>query len=60
VVPSWLGDIGLLVGAALMACSLEFVGRFEPEGWNVAERLTPLAYVAWSLWLVATGIALLI
>ncbi|HEX4691108.1 MAG TPA: DUF4386 domain-containing protein [Solirubrobacteraceae bacterium] len=60
VVPSWLGDVGLLVGVALMTCSLEFVGRFEPEGWKVAERLTPLAYVAWSLWLVATGVALLV
>jgi hypothetical protein len=57
--PSWLGIPGIVVGATLMICSLEFVGRFEPEGWKLAEKLTPLAYVAWSLWLVATGIALI-
>jgi hypothetical protein len=43
-----------------MACSLEFVGRFERTGWKVAETLTPIAYVAWSLWLAATGVALLV
>jgi hypothetical protein len=58
-VPDWLGVVGIAVGAALMVCSLEFVGRFEPTGWKVAEKLTPLTYVVWSLWLVATGIALL-
>lgn len=58
-VPGWLGVVGIVAGAALMLCSLEFVGRFEASGWKVAERLTPIAYVAWSLWLVATGIALL-
>ena len=40
-----------------MLCSLEFVGR--SSGWAVAEKLTPLAYVAWSLWLIATGVVLL-
>jgi hypothetical protein len=43
--------------SALMLCSLEFVGR--GTGWTVAERLTPPAYVAWSLWLIATGLVLL-
>lgn len=55
--PAWLGVAGMLVGPALMVCSLEFVGR--EHGWKVAERLTPAAYVAWSLWLVSTGVALL-
>ena len=58
VAPSWLGVIGILVGGLLMLCSLEFVGRFEPTGWKLAEKLTPIAYIGWSLWLVATGIAL--
>jgi Domain of unknown function (DUF4386) len=58
-VPSWIGVVGIVIGPALMACSLEFVGPFEPRGWKVAERLTPIAYVAWSLWLVATGVALI-
>ena len=26
---------------------------------SVAEKLTPPAYVAWSLWLIATGVVLL-
>ena len=58
-VPSWLGVVGIVVGAALMLCSLEFVGRFEPKGWKLAETLTPIAYIVWSLWLIAVGVALL-
>jgi hypothetical protein len=58
-VPSWIGVLGIAIGPVLMLCSLEFVGRHEPSGWKVAERLTPITYVAWSLWLIATGIALL-
>jgi hypothetical protein len=53
----WLGVLGILIGPALMLCSLEFVGR--GTGWTVAERLTPPVYVAWSLWLIATGVVLL-
>ena len=30
------------------------------EGWSLAATLTPIVYVAWSLWLVATGVALLL
>jgi hypothetical protein len=59
-VPAWLGVLGIVTGAALMLSSLEFVGHFEPSGWKLAEKLTPIAYVVWSLWLVATGIALLV
>jgi hypothetical protein len=58
-VPSWLGVLGIVIGPVLMACSLEFVGRHEPAGWSLAERLTPIAYIAWSVWLIATGVALL-
>jgi hypothetical protein len=58
-VPSWLGVLGIVIGPVLMACSLEFVGRHEAAGWSLAERLTPIAYIAWSVWLIATGVALL-
>lgn len=58
-VPGWLGVVGILVGAALVACSFEFVGRFEPSGWELAAKLTPIAYVIWSMWLIVTGIALI-
>jgi hypothetical protein len=57
--PVWVGVLGIGIGPVLMLCSLEFVGRHEPTGWKLAERLTPITYIAWSLWLVATGIALL-
>jgi hypothetical protein len=40
-------------------CSLEFVGPAERAGWRLAGALAPIAYIAWSLWLVATGISLL-
>jgi uncharacterized protein DUF4386 len=46
--PGVLGIIGIVIGPALMLCALP-----------AAEKLTPPAYVAWSLWLIATGIALL-
>ena len=57
-VATTIGVLGIVIGPVLMLCALEFVGRHEPGGWKVAERLTPPAYVAWSLWLVATGVAL--
>jgi hypothetical protein len=59
-VPSWIGLPGIVVGPVLMLCSLEFVGRGENGGWKLAELLTPIAYVAWSVWLAATGVALLV
>jgi len=58
-VPGVFGVLGIAIGPVLAACSLEFVGGHEPGGWRLAERLTPPAYVAWSLWLAATGVALL-
>ncbi len=58
-VPSWLGVAGIVVGAVLMLCSLEFVGGFEPTGWKLAGDVVPFAYIAWSLWLIATGAALI-
>jgi hypothetical protein len=60
VVPGWLGVAGIVIGAILALCSLEFVGPAERSGWKLAAAVTPLAYVAWSLWLVAGGIALLV
>jgi hypothetical protein len=54
--PAVIGVIGIVIGPVLMLCALEFVGRGRP----LAGRIVPVAYVAWSLWLVATGIALLV
>ena len=59
-VTSWLGVVGILVGPVLALCSLEFVGPFEERGWKLAGAVVPIAYVVWSLWLAAVGIALLV
>jgi hypothetical protein len=58
--PGWLGIPGIVIGVVLALCSLEFVGPAEHEGWKLAAALTPVTYIAWSLWLVACGIALLL
>ena len=58
--PDWLGVVGIVVGAVLMLCSFEFVGTFESHGWPLAARLTPVAYILWSAWLVTTGVTLLL
>ena len=60
VLPGWLGLVGLPIGAALLVGSFEFVGANEKDGWSVAGVIVPIAYVAWSLWLVALGVGLLI
>ena len=57
-VPGWLGVIGVIIGPPFLVCALEFLGRFEPAGWKLAGQITPIAYIAWSLWLVALGVAL--
>jgi hypothetical protein len=58
--PGWLGIPGMVIGAVLAMCSLEFVGPAERDGWKLAALLTPITYIAWSLWLVSCGIALLL
>lgn len=58
VLPGWLGIIGIPIGVFLLAGSLEFVGRNEERGWSWASAIVPIAYVAWSLWLVALGVVI--
>ena len=60
VLPGWLGIIGLPIGIALLVGGLEFVGRNEKAGWPLAGAVVPIAYIAWSLWLIAMGVLLLI
>jgi hypothetical protein len=55
-----VGIAGIVIGAVLAVCSLEFVGGFEPRGWKLAGAVTPFAYIAWSLWLIAMGVILLL
>jgi hypothetical protein len=58
--PGWLAIVGILIGAALMLGSLEFVGPAERTGWKLAGVLVPVAYTLWSAWLVALGVVVLI
>jgi cytochrome c biogenesis protein CcdA len=60
VAPDWLGVVGVVIGPLFLVCSFEFVGRFEESGWKLAGLLTPVTYIAWSMWLLAVGIALLV
>lgn len=60
VLPAWLGLVGLVIGVALLIGTLEFVGRNERDGWALAGTIVPIAYIAWSAWLVALGVFLLI
>lgn len=60
VLPGWLGIIGLPIGVALLIGALEFVGPNEEEGWPLAGTIVPIAYIAWSLWLVSLGVFLLL
>src|SRR5919109_4857152 len=54
------GVVGLLLAPLFVLDSLEFVGPFEPRGWKLAGTLVPIAYIGWSIWLLALGIGLLI
>ena len=50
----------MAIGPLFLLCSLEFVGGFERSGWKLAGAVTPVAYIAWSIWLLALGVALLV
>jgi hypothetical protein len=52
--------ISLELAPLFVLGSLEFVGPFEPNGWKLAATVVPLAYIGWSVWLLALGIGLLI
>jgi hypothetical protein len=60
VLPSWLGIVGVVIGIALLIGTLEFVGPNEPVGWPLAGTIVPIAYLAWSVWLIALGVFLLV
>ena len=60
VLPAWLGIIGLPIGLAILVGTLEFVGPNERDGWRLAGLVVPIAYIAWSIWLIVLGVFLLI
>ena len=49
----WLGWAGIVSGLGIL------VGLLEPAGVALAGTINAVAYLGWSLWLVATGISLL-
>ncbi len=55
-----LGIVGLPIGIALLIGTLEFVGPNEPGGLALAGTIVPIAYIAWSVWLMLLGVFLLI
>jgi Domain of unknown function (DUF4386) len=60
LIPPWMGWVGIFVGMGLIVGSAEFLGRDEEHGWPFAGASIPVLYVAWSLWLLAMGVALII
>jgi hypothetical protein len=59
LIPAWIGWVGIVVGAGLIVGSAEFLGPKEEHGWALAGTAIPILFIAWSLWLLAMGIALL-
>ena len=57
--PTWLGWPGIVVGTGLVAGSAEFLGPNEERGWSLAGASIPVLYIAWSVWLLAMGVALI-
>jgi hypothetical protein len=60
VLPGWLGIVGVVIGIAVLVGTLEFVGPNERDGWPLAGTIVPIAYIAWSIWLIVLGVFLLI
>jgi len=57
--PTWLGWPGIVIGAGLVVGSAEFLGPNEEQGWGLAGSTIPPLYIAWSVWLLTMGIALI-
>jgi hypothetical protein len=55
MLPAWLGTVGIPIGVALLIGPLEFVGPDEERGWALAGTIAPVAYIAWSIWLIVLG-----
>jgi hypothetical protein len=60
VLPAFLGWLGVPIGVAVLVGTLEFVGPNERDGWPLAGKIVPIAYIAWSVWLIALGVFLLV
>jgi hypothetical protein len=52
------GIVAVVLAPLFLIGAMEFVGSFEDRGWAFAGKLVPIGYIVWSLWLLATGVAL--
>ncbi len=59
-VPAILGFIAIPVGLAVALGTFEFAGSHEPEGSERIGTIVPIAYIAWSIWLLAVGVCLVL
>lgn len=52
----------LATAALLIAVPIafEFVGPNEQNGWPLAGTIVPIAYIAWSAWLIALGVGFIL
>ena len=60
ILPGWTAVAGIVIGVALLIGTFEFVGPNERDGWALAGTIVPIAYIAWSIWLIVLGVLLLI
>ena len=58
--PTWLGWPGIAIGAGLIVGSAEYLGPNEEKGWRLVGTAIPVLYIAWSLWLLTLGVALIV
>jgi hypothetical protein len=49
-----LGAVGIVSAVGILA------GMLEPAGWKPAGAINAISYIVWSLWLIATGIVLIV
>jgi hypothetical protein len=54
-----VGWPGIVIGSGLVIGSAEFLGPNEERGWSLAGAAIPILYIAWSVWLLAMGVALI-
>ena len=60
IVHSAFGIVALVLAPLFALGSAEYIGANEPQGWKLAGAVVPIAYIGWSLWLLALGNALMI
>jgi hypothetical protein len=60
LLPPLFGIAGLVLAPLFVAWLLGVRRTVRAPGWKPAGTLVPLAYIGWSLWLLALGVGLLV